>query len=183
MPIKDRKLLKVGVKLIARYKGETYRATVIKTSDGLRIRREDGSKGTFKTVSGAAVDVRGGKSTTGWSFWSIDNGSESSAKPKAAKSAKPKATRKLKAERKPHAKKAKATKTTNARAEALAEEQAEVNKEVAQIKGGFENLEDGRYFCPGCMDSFATDTDEEPKTCPEGHTPVGAEEELAAVSD
>jgi hypothetical protein len=180
MPIDGNRKLKVGTKLVAKYKGTIYHMEVIETKDGIRYRLSEAPFSEFKSPSAAGSEVMGGNACNGWRFWSLAGSEEAEPKPK--KIAKPKAakktTRKPKADRKSRATKAKASTTPNTPAKALSEEQAEVNKEVAQIKGGFEHLEGGRYFCPGCMDSFAPDTDEEPKACPEGHTPVGVEEEL-----
>lgn len=34
----------------------------------------------------------------------------------------------------------------------------------------FERLEDGRYFCSACMGAFEVADDQEPETCPNGHS-------------
>ena len=68
MPIEDRNL-SAGTKLVARYKGETYRAEVVTTADGLRYRLEDGRE--FKSPSSAGSAVMGGKSCNGWRFWGL----------------------------------------------------------------------------------------------------------------
>ena len=82
MPIEDRNL-SAGTKLVARYKGETYRAEVVKTEDGPRYRLEDGRE--FKSPSAAASAVMAGKSCNGWRFWSV--ATEANEAPKGAEMA------------------------------------------------------------------------------------------------
>lgn len=165
MPIKDRKL-KVGTKLVARYKGHDYECEVGQAENGSLTFDIDSEH--FKSPSKAGSHVMSGIACNGWRFWSIagSEAAEKAAKPKAkkapAKKAKRAAKPKAKAERKPRAKKAPTTNSGPAT---------------------FDRVADGRYFCNGCMAPFATDDDMEPKTCPKGHTPVGVEEELAAVTD
>ena len=68
MSIKDRNL-RAGTRLTARYKGATHRAEVVETDHGLRYRLEDGRE--FKSPSGAARAVMGGKAVNGWRFWDL----------------------------------------------------------------------------------------------------------------
>ncbi len=80
MPIENREL-RDGMKLAAKYKGETWTAEVGQTEDGLRIKLEDGRG--FKSPSAAGSAVMGGSACNGWRFWSIAG--EESEKPKKAK--------------------------------------------------------------------------------------------------
>ncbi len=68
MTIENRDL-KDGMRLVARYKGETWTAEVGMTEEGLRIRLEDGR--LFKSVSSAGSAVMGGNACNGWRFWSL----------------------------------------------------------------------------------------------------------------
>ena len=165
MPISGDRKLKVGTKLVARYKSHDYECEVGQTKDGQITYNIDGEH--FKSPSKAGTHVMGGIACNGWRFWSVAGSAEAekAAKPKAKKApakkakraAKPKA--KAKAERKPRAKKAPATNSGPTT---------------------FDRVADGRYFCNGCMAPFATDDDLEPKTCPKGHTPQADE---AAVTE
>ena len=83
MTIEDRNL-KPGTKLVARYKGETYKCNVIDSPEGIRYQvLGQGKPSIYKTPSGAGRHVRGGKATNGWAFWSLEGSEE--AKPKARK--------------------------------------------------------------------------------------------------
>ncbi len=42
-------------------------------------------------------------------------------------------------------------------------------------KGLIERMDDGRYFCNACMESFDAPKGVEPQGCPKGHTPEGPE--------
>ena len=82
MPIKDRNL-KVGTKLVARYKGKDYVCQVIDSPEGIRYQVLDqGKTSIHKTPSGAGSYVRSGKATNGWDFWSLE-GQEPAPKAKA----------------------------------------------------------------------------------------------------
>ena len=87
MPLENRNL-EPGVRLVARYKKEEYRAEVVAgEGDKTLIRLEDGRE--FTSVSAAGSAVMGGVACNGWRFWSLE-GAEG-AKPKAPKQAKSKA--------------------------------------------------------------------------------------------
>ena len=87
MSIEDRNL-KDGMKLVAKYKGEVWKAEVAETEDGLRIKLADGR--LFKSVSSAGSAVMGGNACNGWKFWSLADGAEAAApKPKKRGKAKP----------------------------------------------------------------------------------------------
>ena len=84
MPIENRNL-PVGTRLVARYKKQEYRATVVEGEDGgLRYRLEDGRE--FKSLSSAGSAVMGDVACNGWRFWSVANGGKTPA-PKAARKA------------------------------------------------------------------------------------------------
>ena len=67
MPIENRSL-EPGMRLAARYKGQTYGMEVVQTEEGIRYRLEDGRE--FKSPSSAASAVMGGMAANGWRFWS-----------------------------------------------------------------------------------------------------------------
>ena len=98
MSIEDRNL-KDGMKLVAKYKGEVWRAEVGETEDGLRIKLEDGR--LFKSVSSAGSAVMGGNACNGWKFWSLVGGAEAPDKPKAPRKVTKKAKVKVQFERLP----------------------------------------------------------------------------------
>ena len=79
MSIENRSL-KVGTKLVARYKNEEHTAEVVKTEDGLRYRLVDGQE--FKSPSWAGSAVMGGSACNGWRFWSVAG--EAAMSPKKA---------------------------------------------------------------------------------------------------
>ena len=68
MPIENRSL-EPGMRLAARYKGQTYGMEVVQTEEGIRYRLEDGRE--FKSPSSAASAVMGGMAANGWRFWSL----------------------------------------------------------------------------------------------------------------
>ena len=70
----EKKDLPVGTKLVAKYKKDVYKAEVVQTEEGVRYRLEDGR--AFTSLSGAGSAVRDGKSTNGWSFWSVETEGE-----------------------------------------------------------------------------------------------------------
>ena len=99
MSIEDRNL-KPGTVLVARYKKEDYRCTVVEDEDGRTIYRVHGGK-DHKSPSAAGSAVMGGVACNGWRFWSVE-GTETPAKPKTKAKAKPRA--KAAAKSKPKAK-------------------------------------------------------------------------------
>ena len=65
-----RKQLKVGMRLVARYKGVDHVAEVIAGPDGkVQFRLVDGR--TFKSPSAAGSALMGGVACNGWRFWSL----------------------------------------------------------------------------------------------------------------
>ena len=69
MPITDRNL-PAGAVLAGRYKGQTYRCTVLEHEGELAYSLDDNS--IHGSVSAAASAVMGGASVNGWRFWSIE---------------------------------------------------------------------------------------------------------------
>ena len=69
MALVDRNL-RVGTKLVARYKKVAYHAEVVAGEEGkVRYRLEDGRE--FKSPSAAGSAVMGGNACNGWAFWSL----------------------------------------------------------------------------------------------------------------
>lgn len=69
MAIQNRNLA-VGTRLVARYKGKEYLATVVEGDHGnVHFRLEDGRE--FNSPSAAGTAVMGGISCNGWRFWSV----------------------------------------------------------------------------------------------------------------
>ncbi len=96
MSIEDRSL-KPGTILVARYKKQDHRCTVVEGEDGKTVYRVHGGE-DHKSPSAAGSAVMGGVACNGWRFWSVEGAEE----PKKAK-AKPKAKGKAKADPKPKA--------------------------------------------------------------------------------
>ena len=69
MPITNRNL-PAGTVLAARYKGQTYRCTVLENEGRLAYSLEDNS--IHPSPSAAASKVMGGTSANGWRFWSLE---------------------------------------------------------------------------------------------------------------
>jgi hypothetical protein len=80
MTITDRNL-SIGTQLSAKYKGQTYQATLVETEAGPRYRLDDGRE--FKSPSAAGSAVMNGNACNGWAFWSLagESTSEGSTKP------------------------------------------------------------------------------------------------------
>ena len=144
MSIENRDL-KDGTTLVARYKGEEWKAEVVETEVGVRYRLPDGRE--FKSPSSAGSAVMGGTACNGWRFWSIPGENGATAKPAAKKE---KATPKAKAGRRPR---------------------AAVGAGKRSGKAAFKQLDDGRFFCNGCMDAFEAPKGVDPIGCPKGHEP------------
>src|SRR5678815_4236255 len=81
MPITNRNL-PAGSILAGRYKGQTYRCTVLENEGRLAYSLEDNS--IHPSPSAAASKVMGGVSANGWRFWSL----ESDLPPKPSKAEK-----------------------------------------------------------------------------------------------
>ena len=133
--------LKAGTKLVARYKGKEHTAEVVKTDEVVRYRLADGRE--FKSPSSAGSAVMNGSACNGWRFWSVEGQEPSGRTPAGAK---PK-------------KAAKKGKAKNA------------DKNDNPGNGLITRLEDGRYFCAACQDTFEAPEGVEPQGCPKGHTP------------
>ena len=59
-----------GTVLVARYKKQPYRLSVVATEQGVRFRLEDGRE--FKSLSAAGSHLMGGKAVNGWRFWTLE---------------------------------------------------------------------------------------------------------------
>ena len=59
-----------GTVLVARYKKQPYRLTVVATEQGVRFRLEDGRE--FKSLSATGSHLMGGKAVNGWRFWTLE---------------------------------------------------------------------------------------------------------------
>src|SRR5438045_1133076 len=70
MVLADRNL-RPGIRLRARYKGETHSCEVFEAEKGVRFRIPDGRD--FRSVSGAGTAVMGGIACNGWAFWSLED--------------------------------------------------------------------------------------------------------------
>ena len=86
MPITNR-TLPAGTVLAGRYKGQTYRCTVLEHEGALAFALEDDS--IHKSPSAAASKIMNGASVNGWRFWSLEGDLPEKA-PKAEKPAKAK---------------------------------------------------------------------------------------------
>ncbi len=74
MPIQNRHL-EPGTKLVATYKKETYRASVVAGEEGkVLYRLEDGREFKSPSAAGTAMTSR---ACNGWRFWSLDAAGES----------------------------------------------------------------------------------------------------------
>lgn len=152
-----------GMQLVAKYKGEVWRANVGATEDGLRIKLEDGR--LFKSVSAAGSAIMGGNACNGWRFWSIADTTETAATKTAKPAKRPakKAAPAKKASPKASAKKATGPKPKAKIRAASFEAMPATDDQPSDV---------ARYYCPGCADAFtAESTDVAPKVCPQGHKP------------
>ena len=147
MPITNRNL-PAGTVLAARYKGQTYRCTVLENEGKLAYSLEDNS--IHPSPSAAASKVMGGTSANGWRFWSL----EGDLPEKAAKATSEKAPK--------------------AKHESIATKMVKVIKKLPNQKGVPEGST--KFFCSGCMKAFVVDTANIPETCPEGHAREMADE-------
>jgi rubredoxin len=82
MPIENRNL-EAGMRLAARYKGQTYGMEVVETEEGIGYRLDDGRE--FKSPSSAGSALMGGTACNGWRFWSLAEAVEQKAKSSKAK--------------------------------------------------------------------------------------------------
>ncbi len=86
----ENRTLKLGMKLVARYKGKDHRAEGVKTADGLRYRLDDGRE--FRSPSSARRRDHGRpQACNGWKCWSIAEAASPKSKTSKAraKQAKP----------------------------------------------------------------------------------------------
>ena len=145
MPITNRNL-PAGTVLAGRYKGQTYRCTVLENGGRLAYSLEDNS--IHPSPSAAASKVMGGTSANGWRFWSLEGDLPD------------KATKTVKAE---------TPKTAS-----IATKMVKVIKKLPNQKGVAEGST--KFFCSGCMKAFVAETTLIPEQCPEGHTREMADE-------
>ena len=66
----EKREFSAGTVLVARYKKQAYRLTVVATEQGVRFRLEDGRE--FKSLSAAGSHLMGGKAVNGWRFWTLE---------------------------------------------------------------------------------------------------------------
>jgi hypothetical protein len=164
--------LPVGTRLVAKYKGQTFRAQ--KEADGFRLEWPEGwelpTDKLFKSPSAAGSAVMGGTACNGWRFWSIE-GEEPPAmepKPKAEKKGGGKTARKARKPRK-----------TSSKLIYAMPDQTGVPEGMA------------RFWCNACMDAFEAEDGKVPEQCPQGHSaddpeltaPAGVTAEAEATGD
>lgn len=146
----ENRTLEAGTRLVARYKGTTYVATV--TADGKY--EMDGKE--YGSPSAAGSAVMDGKACNGWRFWSIE-GTEPA--PRERKVKEPKAPKE------PRAKKPKPTSKTVVQIKKTRKQETCPEGETS-------------WFCSACMKGFCLPAGETPDACPEGHPRV-VEDDLA----
>ncbi len=154
MAIENRDL-EPGTKLIARYKKEEYRADVIAGDEGkVKYKLADGRE--FKSPSSAATAITG-KAANGWAFWSVETDEDTTEPPEPERPEGPNGN--------------------TEDAETLDQPASAGFRRVPNQKG----IEEGmvRLYCDSCRSSFSVPTDQQPKTCPEGHGPDAGQPETA----
>ena len=139
MAIENRQL-EAGTKLVARYKGTDYVATV--TADGKYTM--DGKE--YGSPSAAGSAVMDGKACNGWRFWSIEG---TQPAPRERKAKEPKAPKE------PKAAKGKTKSTTVVQIKKSRKQETCPEGEV-------------HWFCSACMKGFCQPTGVTPDVCPEG---------------
>ena len=145
MPITNRNL-PAGTVLAGRYKGQTYRCTVLENEGRLAYSLEDNS--IHPSPSAAASKVMGGTSANGWRFWSLEGDlPEKATKAKAEKTTKP---------------------------TSIATKMVRVIKKLPNQKGVAEGST--KFFCSACMKAFVASGSHIPPQCPEGHAREQADE-------
>jgi len=148
MPITNR-TLPGGTVLAGRYKGQTYRCTVLEHEGKLAFSLDDNS--IHPSLSAAASKVMGGVSANGWRFWSLESDLP-------AKDEKP----------------GKQEKALKARTERIATKMVKVIRKLPNQRGVPEGSM--KFWCSGCMKAFVAETTLIPETCPEGHAAEMADE-------
>jgi len=146
MAIENRNL-EPGIKLIAKYKKEEYRAEVVAGEEGkVKYRLADGRE--FKSPSSTGTAITG-KACNGWAFWSVDPG-DPPGEPE---------TQDNQAE-------------DSAEPEVAEPPSSAGFRRVPNQKGEGEI----RLYCDACEKSFTAPSDQQPESCPEGHGPDAARE-------
>jgi hypothetical protein len=151
MPITHRNL-PAGATLVARFKGQTYRCTVLENEGKLAYSLEDNS--IHPSPSAAASKVMGGTSANGWRFWSLEG--DLPEKPATVEKP-PKTNTAVKAE-----------------PASIATRMIKVIKKLPNQKGVPEGST--KFFCSGCMKAFVAEGNSIPQSCPEGHAREMADE-------
>lgn len=152
MPITNRNL-PAGATLVARYKGQTYRCTVLENEGKLAFTLEDNS--IHPSPSAAASKVMGGTSANGWRFWSLEGDLPETP--------------------------AKAEKATKAKDSSVATKLVRTIKKMPNQKGVPEGS--AKFWCSCCMKSFVAEGNAVPETCPEGHAKEQADEFAAVPKE
>ena len=146
MAIENRNL-EAGMKLAARYKGQTYSATVVQLDEGIRYQLATGE--TFTSLSKAGSHVMKGVACNGWRFWSLaDDLPEPRERQHESFRTTPKAKRRAQPQR--------------------------LIRRLPMQKGRTEKSL--RWWCSACMASFTHTDDREPEWCPEGHPREASDE-------
>ena len=152
MPIENRNL-EPGTRMKAKYKKEEYRAEETAAEEGkVKYRLADGRE--FKSPSSAGKAITG-KACNGWAFWSVEPDAVQT-EPQELES--------------PTGESSDGTQT---------QEQPPTPgfRRVPNQKGVEE--EEIRLYCDACQKSFTAPANESAETCPEGHTPNGAQQAVA----
>ncbi|MCI0439146.1 MAG: hypothetical protein L0177_08450 [Chloroflexi bacterium] len=155
MPIENREL-KVGTKLFARYKRQEYRAEVVEGEEGKRLYRlADGR--TFKSPSATGTAITG-KACNGWMFWSVEESYEW-------------------ADEGPSDETASAGEDAGQQEGQGEEESRPAVKRTPNQRGVSEGSL--RPYCDACAKSFEAPAGEQPQTCPQGHRPGEAQQQVS----
>ena len=154
MPITNR-TLPAGTVLVGRYKGQTYRCTVLENEGKLAFSLEDNS--IHNSPSAAASKVMGGGSVNGWRFWTPE-GEQPEPEPQTAKNKRP--------------------------AQSQATPAPKVVRVIKKLPNQANVPEgSGKFWCSACMKSFVASTTLVPEQCPEGHAREVAEEFTSVATD
>jgi hypothetical protein len=156
--IEDRNL-RVGTRLVASYKKQTYVCVVeaAEDGDGVVFALEGGKR--FKSPSAAGSVVMGGKAVNGWRFWSLEGKASAPAEAKAPKPGAPKTKGEPES---PVTDRLIATAGKPARRRTH-----KLIYKVPNQQGTPEGKQ--KFFCTACMKGFLVDAGATPEVCPEGH--------------
>ena len=148
MAIENRSLA-AGTVLVAKYKGQEYRALVLgEPGDGQGYELDGGT--IYKSLSAAGSAVMNGTACNGWRFWTA-----AEEEPAPSEQGAPAATRAATAP-KPKAK--------NGQRSVVVKIIRRVPNQHGVVEGAT------KWFCSACMKSFIHESRlGEPEACPEGH--------------